>query len=240
MGIITNAKKVFNWAYLRLFYDRSLVHLLSEYFNLAEKEVLWLLKNGGRINNDFWRISNPKTDEEKKHFYEITLFYIFELSLWHMTMYQKKFRKEVLKIAQGKVLDFGGGIGDMSLMIAKKGVLVEYADVSGNTYNFAKWLFSKNNLSVKMIDLSTQKVSEQYDTIVCIDVIEHLLNAKEVFKDLALRLKPGGKFVVTNLVVEEESLHNHPMHEKINLNADDYLKSLHLFKTEKPWLLIKK
>ncbi len=237
--IVVNFKRFFNWAYVRIFLDRKVVDLLSAYYQLSKREIIWLLKNGGRINNDFWLMQSPKTNEEKKRFYEITPFYIFELSLWHMTLYQKKFRKTVLEISRGNVLDFGGGIGDVSILLAKNGFNVEYADVSGNTYNYARWAFTNANLSVKMTNLSESKVSGKYDTIICIDVIEHLPNAKEVFENLASMLNAGGTFIVTNLHTEEFSKY-HPMHEKIDLDGDDYLRSLNLFKTEKPWLLIKK
>ncbi|MSU54326.1 MAG: methyltransferase domain-containing protein [Candidatus Staskawiczbacteria bacterium] len=231
-------KRFFNWAYVRLFLDRTVVESLSEHYHLSKKEVVWLLKNGGRINNDFWLMLNPKTDEEKNRFYEITPFYNFELSLWHMTRYQKRFRKAVLGIAKGRVLDFGGGIGDMSLLLAKNGFSVEYADVSGNTYNYAKWQFAKAGLSVAMTDLSSGKVSGRYDTIICIDVIEHLPNAKEVLKSLADSLNSGGTMVVTNLTVSQESSKYHPMHEDAGID-EEYIKSLGLTLSEKSWLLIK-
>ncbi len=251
--MITHAKRFLNWAYVIIFLDRTAVVSLAEYYHLPQKEVVWLLKNGGRINNDFWMMLNPKTVDEKKHFYEITPFYNFELSLWHMTRYQKKFRQAVLEIAKGKVLDFGGGIGDMSLMLAKRGFLVEYADVAGNTYNYAKWQFSKAKLNIPMIDLSSQtgvpaepatiasgqKISRKYDTIICIDVIEHLPNAKEVLKSLADALNSGGSMVATNLTISQESSKYHPMHENADIN-EEYITSLGLAYSQKPWLLLKR
>src|SRR3989344_5586466 len=129
-------KKIFNWLYPRLFMDKEVVSLLAEYSHLPAGEVKWLLTQGGRLNNDLWLMQNPITKEQKNHFYEVTPFYLFELFFWHMTYYQKNFRQKVLTIAHGKVLDFGGGVGDLSLALVKSGRQVDYADVSGNTFNF--------------------------------------------------------------------------------------------------------
>ncbi len=184
-------------------------------------------------------MQNPKTDEEKRHFYETTPFYIFELLWWHMTRYQKNFRVKVLELAQGSVLDFGGGPGDLSVALAKQGLKVTYADVEGRTFEFAKWLFQRNGVTIPMTNLSKEKVQGNYDTIICIDVIEHLPKAKEALKELALRLNSGGKLIVTNLVVGDESLLNHPMHEKVNLDDPVFLSSIGLKKTDTSWLLTK-
>lgn len=95
-----------------------------------------------------------------------------------MIRYQRRSRSKITKLAKGKILDFGGGIGDLSLELAKKGFFVTYAEVTGETFKFTNYLFSRNNFPVKLINLSEEKIENYYDTIICLNVIEHITNQK--------------------------------------------------------------
>lgn len=48
---------------------------------------------GERINAELWNILNPKTEEEINRFYKIIPWYTFQLAHWHMSGYQKLYRK---------------------------------------------------------------------------------------------------------------------------------------------------
>jgi len=217
--------------------DEKMVDDLAEYFNVQKKEVVWLLKSGGRLNSDLWHIYNPKTDKEKDEFYQLTPFYIFDLAYWHMTRVQMKFRNQLSSLASGKVLDYGAGIGDFTLNIYKQDLSTDYADVGGRTFDFAKWLFQKNSANIKMIDLYTYDISDSYDTIFCVDVIEHLNNPKKVVTKLISHLNKDGKLIITALTINENST-IHPMHNKIDFDKN-YLVSLGMKESKYPWLFIK-
>jgi SAM-dependent methyltransferase len=216
----------------------SIIEDIREYFSLDRKETMWLLKSGGRLNSDLWVIANPRTDKEKMDFYENTPFYIFDLAWWHMTRFQRVFRERIFKYAKGDVLDYGGGIGDFSIKITENGFNTDYADVGGKTFNFAKWLFQKKGAHIMMTDLTKETISKNYDAIFAIDVIEHVPNSKEVIQNLAAHLKSKGNLIVTGLKINEES-QIHPMHQKVNFD-ENYLETLGLLTTDKPWLFHKK
>lgn len=233
-------KMIFSKIYYGYFFnlDNDMVKSLAEYSNITDKETRWLLKSAEKIEAAMWRVQNPKTKKEVERFYKESPFYIFGLAFWHMKQYQKEFRKEIIRFAQGKVLDFGGGIGDMCIELKKNGFDCQYADISGRIFDFAAWLFQKRNYRVKMIDLSRQKILEKYDTIYCIDVIEHVLNPKEILNNISLHLKKNGRLIITNLNISA-SKEYHPMHFPTNFITTEYLNSLGLYKGEKPWLWIK-
>lgn len=218
--------------------DKEIIQDIAFYFNISEKEVVWLAKRAEKFHCLFWKILNPKTKEEINNFYQSTPFYIFELAFWHMKKSQRSFRQEIIKWAKGNVLDFGAGLGDLSLALKKRGFNVDYADISGKTFNFAKWLFQKRGFQIKMIDLSKEKLSKQYETIYCIDVVEHLVDPKEMLRDLAGCLKSGGRLIITNIELNEIS-EIHPMHLKVGVDIKDYLNSLGLFQEKEPWLWVK-
>lgn len=219
-------------------WDKRLIGEIAEYFNLSQKETIWLLKSSERLGTDLWHILNPKTKKEIQNFYKITPFSVFELAYWHMTRFQREFRSEIIKSAKGEILDFGAGIGDLCLELAREKFNVDYADLPGITFNFARWLLQKKRRKINMIDLSRGKISKRYDTIYCIDVIEHVLNPKEILEDFAAHLKNSGRLVITNLKVDE-ILESNPMHMKIDLDNEKFLNQLGLIKTKEPWLWIK-
>ncbi len=217
--------------------DKGMVNNLAEYSNLGEKEVIWLLMSAERLNGDLWHILNPKTKEEIEQFYSTCPFYVFELAFWHMKRYQKQFREDVINLAKGNILDFGGGIGDLSIELTKKGFSCDYADVYGVIFEFARWLFRKQGCEIEMINLSKDNLSKKYDTIFCIDMIEHVIEQKQVLENLVTHLNPKGRLIITNL--NATVLARHPMHFPMKFDGEKYLGSLGLSKSERPWLWTK-
>ena len=220
------------------FYNKSFVN--SEY-KLSYEEAINLCKVAVRINADLWYILNPKTEEEIKKFYEIVPYYPFELAYWHMKRWQKKFRECVVSLSSGNVLDYGGGVGDLCIELAKTGLNVSYGDVQGKNWEFAKWLFEKKGYNIKMIDLGNGVIPKNmmFDTIISIDTIEHVPNPEVALEDIATHLKNDGKLVITALNCPGTTEDN-PMHLTMEFDAEEYLNSLGIFKTDLDWLWTKK
>ena len=233
-------KRWLSGLYDRWAIDKKILKDLMEYYDMSKEEVMCMLKLGRRLNMELWNILSPKTEKEILKFYEHTPFYVFDLIYWHTRISQKMFRKEVIKIAKGDILDYGAGVGDLCLELAKKGHRVTYADIYGKTFEFAKWLFERRGVKIRMIDLSRQDIEkdEKYNTIIYIDVIKHVLDQKSLLKKLVKHLRPGGFLIITHLK-SDEIPEDYPMHFKIEFDAEDYLFSLGLVK-KKEWLWIKK
>ena len=228
---------LYNMLACRIVLDRDMINILAEYFSLPEKEILWLLNLGQRLNADFWRFLNPKTQKEIENFYRTTPFYIFDLAKWHMETAQVKFRKSVIDEAEGRVLEVGAGIGDLCAKLAEKGLETDYNELEGMSSSFAKWLFRKKKLNIGFVNLSD--VSKQYDTIICIDVIEHVVDPKGTLETLTRHLKKDGKMIITKLNFQDNSKLS-PMHINFDVASHDYFTKLGLLNTKYDWLFIKK
>lgn len=142
----------------KIILDKELINNLVEYsnrnydwFHLTSEEVVWMGKLGNRLNSNLWDILNPTTKEEINNFYRVVPYYIYSLSYWHMKREQRKFREQVVNYSFGDVLDYGGGPGDLSINLAKKGLNVTYTDISGTTKDFAEWLFKKEGTILKLL-----------------------------------------------------------------------------------------
>ena len=139
-------------------------------------------------------------------------------------------------------MDFGGGAGFLCFDLAKKGFDVDYADVDGQTLNFARHFFLKNKAAVKIINLSKDKIKSNYDTIICIDVIEHLENQKEVLNLFIKHINSNGVLIITNLdfnKIDQEQYDKHPMHIPMGFGAKKYLLNNGFRETKYPWMFIK-
>jgi SAM-dependent methyltransferase len=217
--------------------DKNLLQEVMEYLNISRGEAVHMLKLGRKLSAMLWAALNPQTEEEIQEFYEITPFYIFELAYWHMQRRERKRRNRIIKIASGDVLDYGGGIGDLCAILAKRGLNVTYADIRGRTFEFAEWLFQKRSLKVETIDLARESLRREYDTIICLDVIEHLPQPGLVLKDITMHLKKHGKLIINLPLIEEGD--GHPMHINGRFDMEYLLNSLGLLKGDKEWLWVK-
>lgn len=98
----------------------------------------------------------------------------------------------------GKVLDVGCGNGVISIQLGKLGFNVTGIDVSEKTIENAR----KNNIypNVRFRVQSAEELKatgEQFDVIICSEVLEHLHNPSALLEVLHSSLKPDGILIVT-------------------------------------------
>jgi len=206
--------------------DRRMTRDLSEYFRVTYEQAVCLFKVGTRLNAEVWGVLCPQEVEQMARFYQLTPFYIFSGTYWHMSRAQRWFRREVVKLSKGYVLDYGGGIGDLSLMLAQAGLNVTYVDVGGKTFDFARWFLARRGRSdVLMLDIEKdwERIwARKYGTIICVDVIEHVPEPELVLARMAASLTEKGKLFITGLHCVGAS-DDHPMHLKITFDPDTLL-----------------
>ena len=226
-----------------IIWDKELIRDLMEYHNLSYDETICMLKLGHRLACDFWNRLDPKSENEIISFYKNNPYGKFSLAYWHMEKGQRGFRKEIVKHCFGDVLDYGGGIGDLTIKIAEKGLNVTYVDLNGEYMKFAKWLFKRRGEDITVLDVEAddERIWEkEYDTVVCIDVIEHIPYPKSVLEKMEKHLKNNGRLIITNLECAGAT-EDAPMHFKIDFDAEKLLNSFGLSKSKVyDWLWVKK
>jgi len=120
------------------------------------------------------------------------------LRTWHV-------RKAIRKLYNTKdaieIFDAGMGFGQYKYFMAKRfrksnilAVDVKEEQVQDCTYFFSKYGLS--NASFKIADLTKIDFDDTFNFILCVDVMEHIVNDEPVFRNFAKALKEGGKLLV--------------------------------------------
>jgi len=98
-----------------------------------------------------------------------------------------------IKPKQGTLLDFGCAEGNFLMLAKQKGWNVYGLDLSQFATNIAR----KRGLDVLNTTIHNAKFkNESFDVITLWDVIEHLSNADEIFKEFRRVLKKGGLLII--------------------------------------------
>ena len=97
---------------------------------------------------------------------------------------------------QGKeVLDLGCAGGFMAEAIAKRGARVTGIDPAQKAVEIAKSHAESERLSIKYdvgVGENLPYADQTFDIVVCVDVLEHVLDLNRVIDEIARVLKPGG------------------------------------------------
>jgi 2-polyprenyl-3-methyl-5-hydroxy-6-metoxy-1,4-benzoquinol methylase len=93
-----------------------------------------------------------------------------------------------------KVLDFGAGKGELLTILSEK---------------FPEWLLTGTDIMERPVGLggkinwhqqdlnNSWRPGELFDLVICSEVIEHLENPRQLFRDLFALIRPGGRLVLT-------------------------------------------
>ncbi len=150
---------------------------------------------------------------ELNRYYQETPQYLYELSYWESTRDKQKWfevlQKACRKWDRRRVLDFGGGVGGLTLSLQRAGIACDHLDVPGNTFSYAGWRFEQERFPVRMLRATEPLPREEYDAVFAWDVFEHLHDLPAALDQLRDLLQPGGWLVSKSTFSESEQHHIH-------------------------------
>lgn len=139
--------------------------------------------------------------ERAAQFYEeaVGTGHLLELAAWHLgsSAYIADTLRLQARFARGQVLDFGGGIGSHALAAAALPAVeaVWFVDLNPHQRRFVSWRAERLGLAHKLHcfrDLEAGALPERFDTIVCLDVLEHLADPAAQLEIFRGRLQSEG------------------------------------------------
>ena len=123
-------------------------------------------------------------------------------SLSNARWYNKWLIRHFSKYLSGEILEVGCGIGNFSRLLGKYGK-VHATDINGDYLKRIKKelkLQENNHIKVGFGDIEKKlfsfKFGRKFNSIVCLNVLEHLKNDHKSLKNLYSFLKPGGFLIL--------------------------------------------
>ncbi|MEW6733991.1 MAG: methyltransferase domain-containing protein [Acidobacteriota bacterium] len=203
-------------------HKQAVVALMGFTGESQEKIAELLLTSTGKLAAD-WQRKQPQTREAVEAWYrDNAQYYIYDLAQYHLAYKHIIFTLDVLSLARGRVLDYGAGIGDLALALAIQGCQVTYFDVEGESKRYAQWQTQQHNLTVTFASEHREIAAESFDTIIILDVLEHLYEPAEVLEFLLARLADGGTLIASAYFGATKA---HPMHLDHKLDIADFLRT---------------
>ncbi len=116
---------------------------------------------------------------------------------------------------RGRILEIGSGIGNLSRLFLEKQLQLTVSDVEPEYCRILSRELTKYSTleDIKLLDIAATGIEEQFpdlmgqfDTIVAVNVIEHIENDRQAVSNCKKMLKPGARLVV--LVPAYQLLYN--------------------------------
>ncbi len=133
----------------------------------------------------------------RKVFYK--LLDLLLLRTWHVHRELKAWMK---KNSSAKILDAGSGFGQYSFYLAGKSAnyAIDALDVKEEQIADCNNFFNKvgyNNATFAFGDLTKSIAQNKYDLVLCVDVMEHILEDVQVFTNFNEAMKPGAMLLIS-------------------------------------------
>jgi len=116
------------------------------------------------------------------------------------------------KIKRLRVLDYGCGIGDVSLVFALLGAKVSLLDLDNKVLKFAVQRYKNRGMKPEKVFKANPKnmyplvntPNDQFDLVICSEVLEHLRNPVAAVTTIHFRIVKGGYFWPSHFPFEKK------------------------------------
>ena len=121
-------------------------------------------------------------------FYTNDNLYLIDLTKYQLILEHHKvimnMVNQIKELQLVKILEFGGGLGEFSLVCAEQGLSPTYYDLDGPIKQYALWRFKKHQQD-SIIIAEQNSWQRPWDVVNTMDVLEHLENPQEVITTLS-------------------------------------------------------
>jgi len=202
---------------------QALVERLEAFTQEPRDQIIQLLSDSTRRLAEDWNRTQPQGAAEVATWYSRNArYYLYDIAQHHLLYTHILYTLGLLRLARGRVLDFGGGNGDFSCAAAGAGTETTYLDVPGQSADFVRWRAQQEELPLAVVH-QLDELCGPFDVIYALDVLEHLADTKPVLARWQELLRPGGTLVLTYYVGPASSA---PMHINPGYDVRDYLLQL--------------
>jgi SAM-dependent methyltransferase len=207
--------------------DTHVHRLYAVYAGMPVGVVTQCAANHAALLHDAWHADASRSwGENARALFEQCDDYVFELlhdastRVRQLQAFDEEHVWPQLLAAGERVLDFGGGLGLASSLLAGAGKHVTYCDVDGPAARFAQWFFQRTGQHVEVLRTSALApalpAGRQWDVVLAQHVLEHVADAGAVAATLARAVAPGG---LLHVVVDADQHRARPHARAVDLEA---------------------
>lgn len=101
-----------------------------------------------------------------------------------------------------KILDVGCGGGLVSIPLAQTGAQITGIDAGVDNINSCVEQALLQNLKIDFLHSSVEEIvssSQCFDVVLCLEVIEHVVNIEEFVRNLSILVKKGGMLIISTI-----------------------------------------
>lgn len=147
---------------------------------------------------------------DESAFYRSSEAYLYDLTVFAMSATKVPYRNVLRGLVppEGRLLDWGCGIGSDGLRLIDDGYDVTFTDFDNPSTKYLRWRLERRGISAPVYDLDTDDIPGGFDAAYSFDVLEHVDDPLASLEQLERR----ARIVVVNLV-ESEPGDPHPHHD---------------------------
>jgi 2-polyprenyl-3-methyl-5-hydroxy-6-metoxy-1,4-benzoquinol methylase len=178
--------------------NRSWFRELSAYYRGITIQEFWVRYTIGRMEAATLWERKPRTSEtDYRSFYAETDYFVLRQMYYHRNDCYHVVASSMRRAGrEGDVCEYGGGVGPVTAWLRPRFPRWRYTlvDLPSPMLEFARWRFRRfPSVETKEAGLGSDlPLIRAYDVITCLDVLEHVVNPRDVVRHLVGHLKPGG------------------------------------------------
>lgn len=163
---------------------------LSDFLGISLDKVKKRAKGyGTNLLRDEWEKLGHKIYSESE-------VYLFDIWKHNTSQRFKGFSAPLMNIHDRKILDFGGGLGTLAMILSEKNK-VYYYDVPGIISDFAKFRFNKHGSEVKVVE-NLDDYHNYFDIVLALEVMEHVQDLDLEISRISNAIQDYGSFYFKN------------------------------------------